>query len=139
VHSDVGGGYAEGSLADVALMWMVSRAESCGLAFRPGAFPPVAPPGARDDVILVRPDPRGALHESRTGVYVLTPPLHRAIGKKEQGHEYVSSSAVARYAADPAYRPPQLTEYLGAPHEVMEVAPAAQEPAAPVGGAAVGA
>lgn len=33
VHSDVGGGYAETGLADVALRWMVKQAEARGLAF----------------------------------------------------------------------------------------------------------
>jgi uncharacterized protein (DUF2235 family) len=121
VHSDVGGGYPDGSLADVALMWMVARAQSCGLAFRPDAFSSEAPPDSHDDVLLVRPDPRGVLHESRTGLYVLTPPLHRPIGKKDGGHEFASSSAVRRHDEDAAYRPPGLVDYLGGPHEVMDV------------------
>ncbi|WP_084528886.1 DUF2235 domain-containing protein [Nocardia crassostreae] len=33
VHSDVGGGYRESGLSDVALRWMVSEAEVVGLAF----------------------------------------------------------------------------------------------------------
>jgi len=32
-HSDIGGGYAEGDLSDVALMWMVQQAESAGATF----------------------------------------------------------------------------------------------------------
>jgi uncharacterized protein (DUF2235 family) len=131
VHSDVGGGYPEGGLADVALTWMVSRAESCGLEFRPDAFLPVAPPGARDDVIVVDPDPRGKLHESRTGLYLLTPPLHRPIGKKEQGHEFASSSVVERHDQDATYRPEGLVEYLKGPHEAMQVGPV-QRLASPV-------
>jgi hypothetical protein len=30
-HSDIGGGYSEGDLSDVALMWMVQRAEEAGV------------------------------------------------------------------------------------------------------------
>ncbi|MEV6322066.1 DUF2235 domain-containing protein [Nocardia sp. NPDC051787] len=33
VHSDIGGGYAECGLSDATLQWMVSEAESVGLAF----------------------------------------------------------------------------------------------------------
>jgi hypothetical protein len=34
VHSDIGGGYADDhGLADIALDWMVNRAEDCGLQF----------------------------------------------------------------------------------------------------------
>jgi uncharacterized protein (DUF2235 family) len=122
VHSDVGGGYPEGALADVALMWMVSRAESCGLTFRDQAFPPVAPPGTTAETIVVNPDARGQLHESRTGMYRLTPALHRPIGGKERGHEYVASSAVLRRDDDATYAPERLVEYLAGRHEVMEVA-----------------
>ncbi len=32
VHSDVGGGYSDDDLADIALLWMVDRARGCGLA-----------------------------------------------------------------------------------------------------------
>jgi uncharacterized protein (DUF2235 family) len=112
VHSDVGGGYPEGGLADIALLWMVDRAESCGLAFRPDAFPAVAPQDAHEDVLPVRPDPMGKLHGSRTGLYLLQSPLHRPIGEKDPAHERVASTAKQRYDDDPAYRPEQLTAYL---------------------------
>jgi len=36
VHSDVGGGYPQAGLSDVALSWMVEKAESCGLEFDHG-------------------------------------------------------------------------------------------------------
>jgi len=32
-HSDIGGGYAEGDLSDVALMWMIQSASTQGIAF----------------------------------------------------------------------------------------------------------
>jgi uncharacterized protein (DUF2235 family) len=112
VHSDVGGGYPEGGLADITLLWMVSRAESCGLAFRPGAFPSHPRPDAHQTVIAVRPDPMGPLHESRTGAYTLMPPLDRPIGVKDPAHEHVASTATLRWDDDPGYRPPGLATYL---------------------------
>jgi uncharacterized protein (DUF2235 family) len=39
VHSDVGGGYARRGLADITLLWMLSRAERYGLTVAPGSFP----------------------------------------------------------------------------------------------------
>ncbi len=33
VHSNVGGGYADRGLSDIALRWMLDKAESCGLTF----------------------------------------------------------------------------------------------------------
>jgi len=118
VHSDVGGGYPEGELADITLLWMVDRVESCGLAFRPDAFPEHAPKDAHEEVIPVHPDPRGELHESRTGLYLLLPALHRPIGAKDPAHERVASTARERYDDDPGYRPEQLTAYLDAKHGV---------------------
>lgn len=38
VHSDVGGGYPDSSLADVALRWLAGRAAEHGLGLRNGAF-----------------------------------------------------------------------------------------------------
>lgn len=35
VHSDVGGGYADDSLAHVSLNWMADQAEGCGIRFNP--------------------------------------------------------------------------------------------------------
>lgn len=50
VHSDVGGGYPEHGLSDIALLWLVDRARSCGLTLiprrsprRPAAGPPCSP------------------------------------------------------------------------------------------------
>jgi hypothetical protein len=37
VHSDVGGGYPDCSPSDAALLWMMDKAESCGLALKPEA------------------------------------------------------------------------------------------------------
>ncbi|MBF0379432.1 MAG: DUF2235 domain-containing protein [Magnetococcales bacterium] len=38
VHSNVGGGYPRAGLSDVALEWMMKRAEKCGLRFNPGSI-----------------------------------------------------------------------------------------------------
>jgi uncharacterized protein (DUF2235 family) len=36
VHANVGGGYADAGLSDIALQWMLEKAQSHGLALRPG-------------------------------------------------------------------------------------------------------
>lgn len=41
VHSDIGGGYAETDLSDIALNWMMQEAKSAGLEFRAGAIPDI--------------------------------------------------------------------------------------------------
>ena len=128
VHSDLGGGYTDHALSDVALLWMVDRARSCGLEFRAEAFPAEAPiPDSqhREDVLRectwVKPNPLGKLHESRKGLYRLQPPLHRELeftveikesGEIRQTREYISPAAVERRHADSQYAPTHFITYL---------------------------
>lgn len=126
VHCDVGGGYADAGLSDIALEWMVDRATSCGLEFRDGAFPMGGPAGpeagagpAAPDPFA--PDPLGPLHDSRKGIYRLVAPAPRAICAEPTGNEYVASTAVERTSADPSYAPENLTQALNGTHKVMQV------------------
>jgi len=57
VHADVGGGYKETGLSDIALGWMIGRARNLGAAFRP------------DMLDQIRGDHHGVLHDSRTSVF----------------------------------------------------------------------
>jgi uncharacterized protein (DUF2235 family) len=119
VHCDVGGGYPQTGLADIALRWMVDRARSCGLAFREGAFTGVD--GAAEGSAAFAPDPLGTLHDSRTGLYRWLPAAHRRIGQSAAGQESVASTALERVSADSSYDPENLREALAAPHRIMPV------------------
>ncbi|MGI9304587.1 MAG: DUF2235 domain-containing protein [Gammaproteobacteria bacterium] len=55
VHSDVGGGYPERGLADIALNWMVIKARRHGVRFKP------------QHLARIAPDHKGPLHDSRSG------------------------------------------------------------------------
>jgi uncharacterized protein (DUF2235 family) len=120
VHCDVGGGYLEHDLSDVALLWIVERARRSGLRFDPDAFGRcrAGDPAPSDvDATLhsrtcVTPDPLGDQHNSRNGFYRLFPPYDRKLGVTDARHEYVASSAVARYKNVPSYAPPGLVAYL---------------------------
>jgi len=100
VHCDVGGGYPERELADITLAWMIEKAGECGLAFTAA---PTSIPVA---------DAVGKLHDSRTGLYKLTPAAHRTLGRSDPDHEAVASTAVVRHERG-SYEPGCLTEYLG--------------------------
>lgn len=91
VHSDVGGGYSDDDLSDIALQWMAERARSCGLDV--GELPGL--------------DPRleGRMHDSYTDLYVLTRPVDRTLGEVDPEHEHAASSAVARQDRHPSYAP----------------------------------
>jgi uncharacterized protein (DUF2235 family) len=54
VHSDVGGGYADTDLSDIALQWMAGRLAGIGLRLRPGA-------------LQLKPRVQGRVHNSARG------------------------------------------------------------------------
>jgi hypothetical protein len=123
VHSDIGGGYADTSLSDIALLWMADRAREYGLAFVPRAFSPDGPTEARmspDGSIdfKVAPNPMASPHSSWTKFYRLAKPVDRPIGKAAGGREYLATSAKERYDGGLGYRPPELVKYLADPENV---------------------
>ena len=124
-HCDVGGGHRDSALADIALLWMVDRARSCGLVFRQDAFvrPEDGGPRVFDGrTFPVDPDPLGKLHDSRRTFYRLLRPYVRPIGKEDPGSESVASSAVRRRdALAKQYAPRGLVAYLRGSHRVTEV------------------
>jgi uncharacterized protein (DUF2235 family) len=112
VHSDVGGGYPETGLSDVALTWMRNRAAECGLAVDFDA------PG-----IAVRPDGGAPLHDSMTPYYRLLGELVRPMpiprtdgdGAPLVTREKVIDLAALRMASSAgAYQPPNLLAFLRA-------------------------
>jgi uncharacterized protein (DUF2235 family) len=111
VHSDVGGGYPESGLADVALGWMAKKAADAGVALDPGKLG-IPPSG---------PDPMAPTHDSMTWYYRLFGELVRAIpvqrcdadGRPVVTNEKAASAAVDRLR-DPSYRPPNLIGFIDA-------------------------
>ncbi len=97
-HSNVGGGYADARLADIALQWLVQKARGCGLGI---------------GVVPATPNPLGAIVESRKGYYRLIPKYYRPIADPavvERTCESLHPSVAERYRAAP-YRPPNLEAY----------------------------
>jgi uncharacterized protein (DUF2235 family) len=64
VHSNVGGGYADDSLAYIALHWIMREAQTCGLRFKSW---PQADPDAEINIRASR-DKDGRLYDSRAGL-----------------------------------------------------------------------
>ena len=124
-HSDVGGGYEREKeagrtdeapsfrpqLADIALGWMIDNARDCGLAFDQGVL----------DANPLAFDPRAKIHDSETGLYNLVPSFDRDIGiaridgkqtDQPDATQSLHPSVLARWDADPAYRPESLKRYF---------------------------
>ena len=99
-HSDVGGGYSETALSDIALDWMIRSARSGGLAF--------------DDATLVayplKSNPLGQLHDSKTGLYNFTAGIDRTIGADPT--QSLHDSVRKRWEGDANYRPASLKDYF---------------------------
>jgi uncharacterized protein (DUF2235 family) len=68
-HGDIGGGYRETGLSDLALLWMIDQAKQAGLAFD-------------DDYLaaITAPDPCAKLHPSRRGIYRMHRAYRRPVG-----------------------------------------------------------
>lgn len=115
VHSNVGGGYPDRSLADISLEWMIEKAKAAGLSF--------------DHVVetshLLEPRITGKIYRSKKGVYRILKAYNRVIGISEERireegttvegldpTQKVHQSALDRWDQDPSYRPPGLAVFL---------------------------
>ena len=102
-HSNIGGGFLDTGLSDIAFLWMKEKTQALGLAF---------------DEQYVRativPNALGELRESKTGVYAKFPDFVRPIGQAPHANEAVHRSAVQRLnaALNPPYAPANLLEYV---------------------------
>ena len=67
VHSNVGGGYPDDSLAYIPLVWMLKEAKRCGLKFKSDTGSPPADPDALKNAIS-RADKDGRIYDPRAGV-----------------------------------------------------------------------
>ncbi|MCD2453458.1 DUF2235 domain-containing protein [Methylicorpusculum oleiharenae] len=103
VHSDVGGGYSECSLANGALLWMIEECERVtGLKFREGI---------KD---TIKENSLGVLHNSYKGMFSKLRSRPRNIPAMVTDNENLfHSSALSRQAASPiAYSPYWQTKML---------------------------
>jgi uncharacterized protein (DUF2235 family) len=114
VHSDVGGGYPEAGLSDVAFRWMIDKARSFDLAIvePPARFgPPVDVDPGQSAVVDIAADPLAELHDSRTGVYKLAAPYLRPVGRQGHGSERISTAASLRHT-ELGYAPSNLVDAI---------------------------
>jgi uncharacterized protein (DUF2235 family) len=100
VHCDVGGGYVDHGLSDIALCWMLGKARGAGLAFVDKAFLPTRSDGVVpvlseqivDAYTRINPNPERRPHDSRTGIYRFLRPFVRKGGIGTRSNEYIAST-----------------------------------------------
>jgi len=102
VHSNIGGGYRETGLSDIAFSWMVNKAKAVGLGFE-------------EDFLsrYVTPNPyTGKLYNSLSFPFNIAPKAIREIRLDDQTKQTIDQSVLERYYYDPGYRPPMLGEII---------------------------
>jgi uncharacterized protein (DUF2235 family) len=105
VHTEVGGGSRDASLSDIALLWMIQKAQDCGLVFESKQSQAGAPNYA------------APILDSRRGIYEALRPYHRLTHEDvvEAPGQSITSSASRRFTERiDNYAPPGLAEYLRA-------------------------
>ncbi|WP_042694422.1 DUF2235 domain-containing protein [Azospirillum sp. B506] len=101
-HSNVGGGYAEDRLSNIALHWMMERATDCGLALDPAWMPAVTPENALGTIVDSYAsflDGLGKLVEPR---------YYRPVCVLPYSAENLHPSVPQRTAGDAGYAPPNV-------------------------------
>jgi uncharacterized protein (DUF2235 family) len=94
-HSNVGGGYAERGLSDIALTWMAEKAQSCGLVIDPTKIPSL-------DSRNTLPDPVDSFATFAKDAYALVPGNtrhYRPMGALANGTEFIHGSVQEWLAA----------------------------------------
>jgi uncharacterized protein (DUF2235 family) len=114
VHSNVGGSYPDTGLSDISLLWMVDKAESCGLVIDRKCLVAVNKP---------QPNPLGKLYNSQTVWYKITG-LGDYIRPMGQGaNESVASTAADRLKNPGAnYAPENLKKFLAEGNPITPIA-----------------
>ena len=112
VHSNVGGSYPQAGLSDITLLWMVSRAEACGLTIDKDRMTAVD---------KLAPDPFGKIYHSQTLWYKIAGlgDYIRPIGKTP--FECVADTAEQRLRKmGDKYRPKNLLQFLDSKGSVCD-------------------
>jgi uncharacterized protein (DUF2235 family) len=97
VHSNIGGGYPEKGLSDLAFNWMVKKAAWVGLAFDPSYL-----------TVHSCPNALGKLYNSFVFPFNLFKPAIRHISRDTELKEVIAESVFKRWQLDNTYRPSNL-------------------------------
>lgn len=99
-HSDVGGGYPDHRLSDIALVWMMQAAATAGLELDK---PVIAALGGNPSY---EPDP----HDSKSAIYTFSG-IDREIGATKYNTEYFHQSLIDKWQEQDKYRPKPLKKH----------------------------
>jgi uncharacterized protein (DUF2235 family) len=94
VHSNIGGGYCDEGLSDIALNWMIEKAGDVGLNFEK----PYMSENIKENI-------HGKLYNSNTGIFSLAGKFVRPVMKVNNGFEKIHPSVFERIKKAKGYSP----------------------------------
>jgi uncharacterized protein (DUF2235 family) len=97
VHSNVGGGYADNGLSNIALQWLIDKANEAGLCYND---PPL--------IVEDKDRDKGKLRNSYTSLYWFWRPVSRKITLNDDSGQSIDQSVIERIKTDKTYRPRNL-------------------------------
>jgi uncharacterized protein (DUF2235 family) len=100
-HANVGGGYADSSLSDLSLEWMISKAKTCGLAVSTDRMK-----GLMN--YKFNPNPLGEIRDSLEGILNVIAGQLRPVKIQKYSNETIDESVTLRLKEDASYRPLNL-------------------------------
>jgi len=101
VHSNIGGGYVDARLNDIALGWMMAKASAVGLAI-----------DKNYQETHVHPGIDGKLYNSSVFPFNLFGPVHRIISAKENFKASIDDSVLTKWSQNEKYRPKNLEHVM---------------------------
>jgi uncharacterized protein (DUF2235 family) len=94
VHSNIGGGYPDEGLSDVALQWLVDKAKEAGLSFEEGYL-----------TAQLKPNAHGEAYNSNSFPFSLLSKYIRPVMKTQDANEEIDPSVLQRIKANIGYNP----------------------------------
>jgi uncharacterized protein (DUF2235 family) len=102
VHSNVGGGYADTGLSDLALQWLAQKAREAGLCYDAKVYE------------QIKGNSAGELRNSYTPLYWFWLPVWRTITLHKHTNETLDESVLQRSREINDYRPANIERYINA-------------------------
>jgi uncharacterized protein (DUF2235 family) len=100
VHCNVGGGYTDAGLSNIALKWLARQANKTGLCYDEKEFE------------LIKGNPWGELRKSYTALYWFWLPAWRAITLHDESRQTIDETVLDRFREMYQYRPRNLSKII---------------------------
>ena len=108
-HSNVGGGYADTGLSDLALKWLSQKANEAGLCYESKVYE------------QIKGNPWGELRNSYTPMYWFWWPVWRPVTLHKHTNETIDESVLQRTREMYQYRPRNIERYINVNDEESKV------------------